>query len=160
MLKRNFIKYWTPVILWIGVIFWMSTGTFSSDNTSRIIVPVLDFLFPSISLQTEDLIHGLIRKAGHVTEYFILGLFFFRAFRGKSLQTWRLRWTIYAIIGVVLYALSDEFHQSFVATRTASIIDVGIDSAGGILSQIVMMLWKFGRWKSRCVNMKSWRRGI
>ena len=124
----------------MSVIFWMSTGMFSSENTSHIILPLIDYLFPSISPQTEELIHGLIRKTGHVAEYFILGLFLFRAFRGESLQSWRLRWSIYAIIGVALYALSDEFHQSFVATRTASIVDVGIDSAGGALSQIVILL--------------------
>ena len=44
---------------------------------------------------------------------------------------------------VALYALSDEFHQSFVATRDASIIDVSIDSVGGVFSQIAMMLWNF-----------------
>jgi VanZ family protein len=140
MLSRNIIKYWSPVILWMSVIFWMSTGMFSSENTSHIILPLIDYLFPSISPQTVALIHGLIRKTGHVAEYFILGLFLFRAFRGESLHRWRLRCSIYAIIGVALYALSDEFHQSFVATRCASIVDVGIDSAGGALSQIVILL--------------------
>jgi len=95
----NFIKFWFPVILWMGLIFWMSTGIFSSENTSHIILPLIDYLFPSISPHTEELIHGLIRKAGHVAEYFILGLFLFRAFRGESLQRWDLRWSIYAIIG-------------------------------------------------------------
>jgi VanZ family protein len=142
-MSQNFIKYWSPVILWMGVIFWMSSGTFSSENTSHIIIPLLNYLFPWLSPQTEDLIHGLIRKAGHIIEYFILGLFFFRAFRGASLQTWRLRWTIYAMTGVALFALSDEFHQAFVATRDASIVDVGIDSAGGVLSQIAMILCNF-----------------
>ncbi len=146
-ISRYFIKNWSPVILWMGVIFWMSTGVFSSENTSHIIIPLLDYFFPLICPQTEDLIHGFIRKTGHVTEYFILGLFFFRAFRGESLQTWRLRWTIYAIIGVALYALSDEFHQAFVATRTASIVDVGLDSAGGVLSQFAIMLWNYRFWK-------------
>jgi VanZ family protein len=142
-MSRNFIKYWSPVILCMGVIFWMSSGMFSSENTSHIIIPLLSCFFPSFSPKTLDLIHGLIRKTGHVTEYFILGLFFFRAFRGASLQPWRLRWLIYAITGVALYALSDEFHQSFVATRDASIVDVCIDSAGGVLSQIAITLWNF-----------------
>ncbi len=141
-LSHKFIKFWLPVILWLGVIFWMSTGMFSSERTSHIIGPLLHCLIPSISPQTETLMHGLIRKAGHIAEYFILGLFLFRAFRGESLQTWRLRWAVYTIIWVVLYALSDEFHQSFVATRTASIVDVSIDSAGGVLSQFVITLWK------------------
>jgi len=144
-LHRNFIKYWLPVIFWMGVIFLMSTGTFSSEHTSRFIVPFLHFLFPWLSQQDVDMIHGMTRKAGHVTEYFILGLLLFRAFHGESPQAWRLRWAIYAVIGVVFYAVSDEFHQSFVAVRGASLVDVGIDSTGGILSQIVVMLWHLRR---------------
>lgn len=146
-LSQKLIKFWFPVILWMGVIFWMSTGTFSSENTTHIIEPILHYISPSISPQAETVVHGLIRKTGHITEYFILGLLFFRAFRGESLQTWCLRWAINAIIGVVLYALSDEFHQAFVATRTASIFDVSIDLAGGFLSQIAMILWNFRHWK-------------
>jgi VanZ family protein len=113
----------------------------SSENTSLFIVPLLNFLFARLSPHDVDLIHGLIRKAGHVTEYFILGLLLFRAFRGDSPQAWCVRWTIYALIGTVLYAMSDEYHQAFVATRTACLIDVGFDSAGGVLSQIVVGLW-------------------
>jgi VanZ family protein len=144
-LHRNFIKYWLPVIFWMGVIFLMSTGTFSSEHTSRFIVPVLHFLFPWLSQQYTDMIHEMTRKAGHVTEYFILGLLLFRVFRGESPQAWRLQWAISAVIGVVFYAVSDEFHQSFVAVRTASLVDVGIDSTGGILSQVAVMLWHLRR---------------
>jgi len=127
----------------MGVIFWMSTGTFSSEQTSRFIVPALNFLFPGLTPYQLDMIHGLIRKTGHVTEYFLLGILFFHAFRGNSSQRWQSKWTIYALIGVAFYAVSDELHQSFVSSRTASIVDVGIDSAGGILSQIAIIF----RWK-------------
>jgi VanZ family protein len=140
VLKQNFSKYWLPVILWMGIIFGMSTGTFSSEHTSRFIVPVLHFLFPWLSPQDVDLIHELIRKAGHVSEYFILGLLLFCAFRSDSVQGWLPRWTIYTVIGVMIYAVCDEFHQSFVDSRGASLADVVIDSAGGVLSQIVVML--------------------
>ncbi len=137
--NRNFIYYWLPVIIWMGVIFGMSTGMFASDHTSRFIVPLLNFLFPRLSPEEIDLIHGLIRRVGHVAEYFILGILLFRAFRSDSLYPWRPRWTLYSIIAVVAYAMSDEFHQSFVNTRTASLVDVSIDSAGGVLSQIAVM---------------------
>jgi VanZ family protein len=124
----------------------MSTGAFSSEHTSRIIVPLLNFLYPGLAPHQVDMIHGLLRKAGHISEYFLLGLLFFHAFRSNSLQKWRFHWTIYSIIGVVFYAVSDEFHQIFVSSRTASLIDVGIDSAGGILSQIAIILrWKIMR---------------
>jgi len=123
----------------------MSTGTFSADNTSLIIEPILHFLTPSITPEKVDLIHGAIRKLGHVTEYFILGILLFRAFRcgSKELLSWR--WAFYSILVVVLYAASDEFHQSFVSTRTASLFDVGIDTLGGILAQGVSVLWQFSR---------------
>jgi VanZ family protein len=134
------IKYWLPVILWMGVIFWMSTETFSAQNTSLIIEPVLHFLMPGVSGQNIDIIHGLIRKFGHVTEYFILGLLLLRAFRAGSPKLWSWRWAFFAITVVLFYAVIDEFHQSFVSTRTASIVDIGIDIAGGIFSQAVCAL--------------------
>jgi VanZ family protein len=135
----------------MGVIFWMSTGMFSTEHTSRFIVPFLNFLFPGMAPQQVDMIHGLFRKTGHISEYFLLGLLFFHAFRSNSLQKWRPRWTVYSIIGVVLYAVSDEFHQVFISSRTASLIDVGIDSAGGILSQLAIIL----RWKIRRQNLNQ-----
>jgi VanZ family protein len=141
MLNRKHIKYWLPVIAWMGIIFYMSTDLFSSDNTSRIIEPILYFLFSGISPDDVVLLHWLIRKAGHVIEYFILGLLLFWAFRGASLRVWQLSWTITAVVVVVFYALSDEFHQSFVGTRTASLFDAFIDSMGGILAQLVIALW-------------------
>jgi VanZ family protein len=129
----------------MSFIFWMSTGTFSSQNTSLIIEPILHFLMPSISPKNVALIQGAIRKLGHVTEYFILGILLFRAFRGGSKELQNLRWAFSSFLVIVLYAASDEFHQSFVSTRTASLVDVGIDTLGGILAQGVSVLWHLTR---------------
>ncbi len=139
--NRNFIKYWLPVVFWMAFIFWMSTETFSSENTLSWIEIVIRSLVPEISTQGLDLIHTVIRKAGHVIEYFILGLLLFRTFRGGSISSWSWRRSLYAVMIVALWAASDEFHQSFVPTRTASAVDVGIDIAGGILAQFVGTLW-------------------
>ena len=136
-LKRNFIRYWLPVVLGMGFIFWMSTGTFSSQNTSSLIRTILCFLVPEISSPEVNLIHALLRKAAHVIEYFILGVLLFRAFRGGSNESFNWRWSLLSITVVVLWAASDEFHQLFVPTRTASAMDVGIDTAGGIFGQVV-----------------------
>jgi VanZ family protein len=120
----------------------MSTETFSTQNTFSLIETVLRFLVHEISSKEIGLIHAFIRKAGHVIEYFILGLLLFRAFRGGSIASWNWRWSFFAVIVVVLWAASDEFHQSFVPTRTASVVDVGIDTAGGILAQFVSAFWQ------------------
>lgn len=81
------------------------------------------------------MLHGIIRKCGHVIEYFILGLLLFRALRADSTESRIHRWTFTAFLVVVLYAASDEVHQSLVASRTASFFDVAIDTVGGVLSQ-------------------------
>lgn len=145
--NRNFTKYWLPVILWMCFIFWMSTDTFSSQNTFSWLEMLLRFLVRKISFQEILPLHALIRKAAHVTEYFVLGLLLFRTFRGSSASSWSWRWPLYAVIIVVLWAASDEFHQSFVSSRTASAVDVAIDTAGGILAQFVAFLWHRGRKK-------------
>ena len=137
---NTIFKYWFPVILLMSVIFWMSTSTFSAENTSSIIEPLLRFLMSELSLRTLNMIHGLIRKCGHIIEYFILGLLLFRAFRGNSKESRIRYWAFSSIIVVILYAASDEFHQSFVSTRTASVIDVVFDTTGGILAQAVSAL--------------------
>ena len=123
----------------------MSTGAFSAENTSLIIEPLLHFLVPSITLEKVALIHAVIRKLGHVTEYFILGILLFRAFRYGSKESLSGRWAFYSILVVILYAAGDEFHQSFVSTRTASIFDAGIDTLGGVLAQSVSVLWQLKR---------------
>jgi len=144
----NFIrnaKYWAPVFLWMSFIFWMSTGTFSSENTSLIIEPILRFFMPSIAPERVAVIHGAIRKLGHVSEYFILGILLFRAFRGGSTEMRSPRWAFSSLLVIVLYAASDEFHQSFVPARTASLVDVGIDTLGGFLAQCASVLWQLAR---------------
>jgi VanZ family protein len=115
-------------------IFWMSTGTFSAHNTVLIIEPILRFLMPSISPEMIEMIHRTLRKLGHAAEYFVLGLLLFRAFRGGSNELRIPRWVLSSFIVLVFYAASDEFHQSFVSTRTASLYDVGIDILGGIIA--------------------------
>ena len=138
----RYFKYWIPLVLWMSIIFWMSTEEFSEQNTSLVIEPVIRHLMPSISQGKVKMIHWAIRKLAHLAEYFILGILLFRAFRSGSKELRIQRWAFYSILFVVLYAASDEFHQSFVSTRTASLFDVGIDMLGGTLAQGVSVLWQ------------------
>ncbi len=140
MNTKVLFKFWLPVILWVGFIFWMSTDTFASAKTSSIIVPLLHWLAPSLSDAEIDVIHGIIRKMAHITEYFILGLLLFRALRGDSTSAKAYRWAFYSLCAVAFIAATDEFHQSFVASRTASIVDVGFDSLGGLMAQCALLI--------------------
>ena len=123
--------YWLPPFLWMGAIFWFSTDTFSAGNTGSILEPLLRWLFPQITHAQINLVHFLIRKAGHFTVYAVLALLLMRAFRSGSAVNWRLRWALAACLIISLYALSDEYHQAFTRTRGASVYDSFIDMAGG-----------------------------
>jgi len=137
---QKLAKYWFPVISWLGLIFWFSTETFSDDQTASMVKEILVYLFPALSEEAFLLIHMFLRKAAHVTEYFVLGLLLFRALRGGSGASWNWRWSFFSLVVVVLWAAVDELHQSFIPARTASIVDVGIDITGGILAQLVIVL--------------------
>src|ERR1700735_4463383 len=133
------LRRWWPALLWAGVMSAFSTGVFTSDNTTRIMLPILRWLLRQASQQTSFVLHYYIRKAGHVTEYFILSLLVLRGIRaGKRGVT--LGWALAAIAVVGCYAALDEFHQSFVPGRTAAVSDVLIDTAGGIAAQVVVGL--------------------
>jgi VanZ family protein len=126
----------------MGFIFFASTGEFSAGNTSRILRPLLLWLFPGISEEGLTTAHFLVRKAAHFSEYAVLGFLAARAFTRSSRQVLSGHWFFAALLLVVLYALSDEFHQSFVASRTASIYDSLIDIAGGLTALLLYALWR------------------
>jgi VanZ family protein len=111
------LTLWLPVALWAGLIFALSS------------VPSL-----SSGLGGWDY---LLRKCAHVTEYAVLAFLLARAF-GREAP---------AFVAGVLYAISDEVHQSFVRGRHASPIDVAIDSVGLLIG---LALW-------RRVQTRSWR---
>jgi VanZ family protein len=131
---RTIAKFWFPVLLWMGFIFWMSTGMFSAINTFHFFESFLRSFDPEITSRTIRLINNTIRKIGHVTEYFVSGLLVFRAFRAGSAQPHLLQWAFRSVVFIVLLSISDEYHQSFVASRTASFLDVGLDTIGGLLA--------------------------
>ena len=135
---KSFLKYWLPLLLWVGVIFFGSTDLLSAEHTSRFIVPFLRWLKPDISPETLASIHFIIRKCMHVGEYAVLGLLLLRA---ATLMTNSKRSIalLYLIVLVVclFVAVTDEFHQTFVVSRGASVRDIMIDISGAILGLLI-----------------------
>ncbi len=140
--SRAFLKFWLPVLAWMALIFSASSDSHSAERTSRFFEPILHWLFPQMPQAQIDLLHHLIRKCGHLTEYAILALLLWRPMRQSTdLPPWRrVRKTL---LIVCLYAATDEFHQSFVPTRTSLVSDVFIDTAGGAIG--LLALWIFCR---------------
>ncbi len=135
---RVFLKYWLPLLIWLGVIFIGSSDLMSAAHTSRFLVPFLLWLKPDISPETLALIQFVVRKCAHLTEYAILALLLFRAAFCGTNRKWSMSILCVSVwIACVLVATVDEFHQSFVESRGASVWDVMIDTGGTIFGLLI-----------------------
>lgn len=134
----------------MALIFWASSDRRSFEHSSTIIRPIVHWLFPRLP---EPQIHEVIlaaRKLAHFTEYALLAILLWRALRsseGEKTQRWRWSISLWTLFFVVLYAATDEFHQLFVPSRQASVLDVLLDSIGGIFA--LLLLWLIGGWRQR-----------
>lgn len=127
--NNNRLILWLPTILWLTTMFALSTSAFSASKTSRIIIPILHFLLPGASAATIAMLHGLIRKAAHFTNY---GILFWILIHGP------LTGRPYAALTLcVCYAFLDEGHQILVPGRTPSLYDVALDSSGALFSRFL-----------------------
>jgi VanZ family protein len=137
---RTFLKYWLPVFIWLGVIFAGSTDIFSAEQTSRYLVPFLRWLDPQISISTIATIHLGLRKLAHLIEYAVLAALLWRALRTASNLRVKVSTLLVGVwIACAIFAVSDEFHQSFVASRTPSLNDALIDSLGAAVGLAICL---------------------
>ena len=147
---RVFIRF-AAVILWCALIFSMSArpADLSSQDSGRLvntIVHVLHRDFDQLPEQTrEQICHDtevVVRKSAHMAEYAVLGILFLawakEAFLAWTpLQLWLLSWGL-----AVLYAATDEFHQTLVPGRSGEVRDVLFDAAGAAIGLAVFLLFR------------------
>ena len=131
-----------PLLLWMVVISFASSSEFSALNTSQIFRPLILWIFPNLSEERVAAIHFLTRKVAHFSEYAVLGILSARAFASSANDFIQRHWFQVALLLIVCFALLDEFHQSFVPSRTASIYDSAIDVAGGLTGLLVFHHWQ------------------
>jgi VanZ family protein len=143
---RRFLKNWLPVMVWVGVIFLGSTDLMSAEHTSRFFVPFLRWLKPDISAETLASIHFIVRKCTHVGEYAIRALLLLRAATLMTNYKRSIPILYLTVLGVCLIvAATDEFHQTFVASRGASVHDIMIDSSGAVLGLVIASINRMSR---------------
>ena len=137
------LRAWWPALAWALVITVFSTDTFSSAHTSIIIEPIIRWFYPSISHAQLEFAHHIIRKCAHFTEYFIFFMLLYHGIRAtrRNPPSWHWSWAFLAWIIAAVYSLFDEFHQTFVPSRGASLWDSALDSTAALIALIVLFLF-------------------
>jgi hypothetical protein len=133
---RRILVYWLPVAVWMALIFTGSADSQSAERSSKYLEPLVRWLFPGLSIDGVHWTMLMVRKCAHLAEYALLAVLTWRALRGPKAGTapsWRWSHAGLALLVVVVYAVSDELHQSTVPTRQGTALDVVIDTAGGLL---------------------------
>jgi VanZ family protein len=137
-------RVWLPTLLWIGVIAIESTDYLSAHHTGSILYPILHYLF-GITPEQFVPIHMITRKTGHVVGYGMLSFLAFRSWRATLRRpgqaAWSLAWSRNAVILAAVVASLDEWHQTFIPSRTGTIHDVILDTAAGLATQVVVYLF-------------------
>ena len=137
---KRILKVWLPSVIWLAIIVAESSNLGSSEHTQRILYPILHYLF-GVSPQRFEVWHVVIRKTGHFVGYATLSILLFRSWRGTfpRLSTrWCMQWATLAFACTALVAALDEFHQTFLPSRTGTFRDVVLDSIAALVAQIVI----------------------
>ncbi|MGH9743472.1 MAG: VanZ family protein [Candidatus Acidiferrum sp.] len=156
---QSLLSYWIPAILIAILISIFSTHYFSDEQTGRVILPALHWLFPWATNRTFHIMHMGIRKMAHITEFGVFSATVFRGVRAGR-TGWRISWALATLFIAAGYAGLDELHQVFVPLRDASPRDVAIDTFGALLAQIFVWWYATGKWPFDTFSKKLTRESI
>jgi VanZ family protein len=119
--------------VWTVIILLASSDLFSSSHTGSLISTLLTAIvghpLPDESFAT---VHWALRKSGHLLAYGLLGALWFRAIRAER-AGWKWTWSAGAVALAMAVAVTDEWHQTFVPSRTGTPGDVLIDMIGAAI---------------------------
>jgi len=141
--RPNLLRAWWPAVVWIGLIAFESTGFFSSQNTSSALYTLLTRLFGQISFYEFLVFHHYLRKTGHVVGYGMLSLLLLRGWRATlgRVHTLLLRAALLSWLGTLIVAAMDEWHQSYIPSRTGTVRDVTFDTVAGAAFLLIAYFW-------------------
>ena len=151
--RKSFLRAWWPALVWIGIIAFESTDKLSSEHTGDLLYKVIHRLFGDVNLYDILVWNFRLRKTGHVIGYGILSLLLLRGWRRTLAQARATlgratvglvtygRTAILAWLGTVFVASMDEWHQSFIPSRTGTWHDVVLDSSAGLVFLLVAYAW-------------------
>ena len=148
--RKEIVKTWIAAGLWMLLIAIESTDMLSAEHTGSFLYPLFHFLM-GMDLARFAVVHHYIRKLGHFVGYFTLSFFLFRAWRATLhlpwAPRWAMRWAAIAFTMSAVVASLDEWHQTFIPSRTGAFRDVVLDSCAALTAQVLIFL--FLNWKPR-----------
>ena len=136
--RPRVIITWAITLAWAGNISFLSTGSFGGSVTGWLLKELLSLVHLHLPEPIFEIVHFLIRKLAHCTEYGMFALLLYHSFTFRQPERWNTRSAVSAVFIAGLFSLTDEYHQSFVPGRTASIKDCGIDSFGALAAMLLL----------------------
>jgi VanZ family protein len=141
--RPNLVRAWWPAAIWLCLIAIESTDSFSAEHTGRVLYSLLTHFYANINLADFLVFHHYLRKTGHFVGYGMLSVLLLRGWRAtldqqnvQLARTLLLSW-----LGTVFVATMDEWHQSYIPSRTGIWQDVVLDSAAGLAFLLVAYWW-------------------
>ncbi|MGB8956866.1 MAG: VanZ family protein [Tumebacillaceae bacterium] len=156
--RTRFLLFLVLSVLWMIVIYSKSAQPYQqqdikpflseqiSMNTLQALLPHIEFYYDGEYVtytKPYSMLEFFIRKGGHLTEYFILAALFWGTLTATHLRARSAFWLAFTL--AVLYASTDEYHQTFVTNRTGHPIDVAMDSCGAMLALLLLLILKIRR---------------
>ena len=141
--RPNLVRVWWPALVWIGLIAFESTDFFSSRNTGTVLYTLLTRLFGQVDFYKFLVFHHYLRKTGHVVGYGMLSLLLLRGWRATlgPVPALLLRAALLSWLGTVSVAAMDEWHQSYIRSRTGTVHDVVLDTVAGVAFLLAAYFW-------------------
>ena len=166
-INKKIIISWLLVVLWGCLIFYMSSMDVNESNNksketiNKIIATSADVNNESETSEKNENINNKnsasmnntnineinrlvekynvpFRKFAHASEYFVLIILLIIALKTLNIRNKKIY--IFSILLCFLYACTDEYHQTFVNGRTGQLTDVLIDTIGGIIGCMFIII--------------------
>lgn len=137
------LRAWWPAFVWVCIIAFESTDFFSAQNTGGLLLALLTRLFGHINPHFFAIFHHYVRKTGHVVGYGMLSLLLLRGWRATlgRIPELLLRAVLLSWLGTASVAALDEWHQSFIPSRTGRWQDVVLDTVAGVIFLVAAYLF-------------------
>lgn len=161
--KPSLLWAWLPVVAWLTMLAVESSDLLSSSHTGSWLSKIIVLLFGHVDAEYLELLNVALRKLGHFTGYAVLCLLLFRALLrttgiariAASTHHMMVRCAGGAIAFTFLAACGDEWHQTFLPSRTGAFHDVLLDTAGAAFAQVLLLLYIRRRTTARQTSAES-----